>query len=222
MVRTGDIMANFQIGEFIFPRKGEVAELLKAVLAALEPGKRIDDLFVSDLLTALAREHQDAAAKIGAGIEYWVVASNKDLGYASKGFRAKQIGRDELVLFSYTDVLNRPKQRTLVAEALTQEALDITRRFRTRAFASGPLNCALTGTLIRDKTMADAVHLDPPRGQLHQKFLASEGLTYETLDLMKHPTDSGYRLVDRDLAGRWRAFQVEHLGGMAIVQRRER
>lgn len=215
-------MAKYQIGEFDFPRKGEVAELLKAVLAALEPGERVDDLFVSNLLTALAREHQDAAVKIGNGIEYWVVASNKDLGYVSKGFRAKQLGRDELILFSYTDVLNRPKQRTLVAEALTQEALDITRRFRTHAFANGPVKCALTGTMIPDKTLAAAVHLAPPRGQLHQMFLASEGLTYESLELTKHPTESGYRLVDRDLAQLWRTFQAENLGGMAIVKRRER
>lgn len=215
-------MAKYKIGEFGFPRKGEVAELLKAVLAALQPGERVDDLFVSNLLTALAREHQDAAVKIGSGIEYWMVASNKDLGYVSKGFRAKQLGRDELILFSYTDVLNRPRQRTLVAEALTQEALDITRRFRTHAFANGPVKCALTGTLIPDKTMADAVHLAPPRAQLHQMFLASEGLTYENLELTKHPTESGYRLVDRDLAQRWRSFQAENLGGMAIVKRRER
>lgn len=215
-------MAKYHIGEFIFPRKGEVTELLKGVLAALEPGERVSDLYVSNLLTALAREHHDAAAKIGNGIEYWVVASNKDLGYVSKGFRAKQIGRDELILFSYTDVLNRPKQHTLVAEALTHEALDITRKFRTHAFANGPMKCALTGSVIPDKTMADAVHLNPSRGQLHQMFLASEGLTHENLELTKHPTESGYRLVDRDLAERWRTFQSEHLGGMAIVQRRER
>lgn len=215
-------MAKYQIGEFIFPRKGEVAELLKAVLAALEPGERVSDLYVSNLLTALAREHKDAAAKIGDGIEYWVVASNKDLGYVSRGFRAKQIGRDELIQFSYTDVLNRPKQRTLVAEALTQEALDITRRFRSMAFADGPVECALTGSTIPDRTMADAVHLEPPRGQLHQMFLASEGLTYEDLKLAKHPTASGYRLVDRDVAERWKTFQAEHLDGMAIVQRRQR
>lgn len=215
-------MAAYEVGEFTFKKKGAVSELLSSVLEDLGAGEKVTDSFVSDLLTALSREHPDAADKIGAGIEYWIVASNKDLGYTSKGFRAKQLGRDELVKFSYKDVLNPPKQRTLVAEALTQEALDITRRFRTNAFAAGPVSCALTGKAITDKTMADAVHLVPPRAQLHQMFLESEGLTYETVELKKHPTESGYRLADRALVDRWRDFQEDHLDGLAVVLRRER
>lgn len=190
------------------------------MLEELEVGAMVTDSFVADLLTALAREHPEATDKVGAGIECWVVASNTDLGYTSKGFRAKQRDRDELVRFSYTDVLRPPKQRALVAEALTQEALDITRRFRTEAFAGGPVQCALTG-MIPEKTMADAVHLTPPRGQLHKAFLESEGLPYESVELVKHPVESGYRLADRELAKRWRNFQEENLDGLAIVLRRE-
>ncbi len=215
-------MAEYQVGEFSFASKKEVMEKLKSVLVELEPGAKVNDSYVAALLTALVRDHQEAVEKIGDGIEYWVVASNNDLGYATKGFRIKQIGRDELILFSYTDVLTPPKQRALVAEALTQEALDITREFRTLGFANGPAKCALTGSIIHDKKMADAVHLDPPRRQLHLNFLVSEGLTYENLKLEKHPTDSGFRLVDRNLAERWRAFQRDNLGGMGVVQRRER
>ncbi|MCM0618041.1 hypothetical protein MOD31_18615 [Paenarthrobacter sp. TYUT067] len=116
-------MATYAVGEFRFKKKGAVSELLSSVLEHLEVGERVTDPFVSDLPTALAREHPEAADKIGEGIGCWVVASNKDLGYASKGLRAKQRGRDELVLFSYKDVLTPPKRRALVAEALTQEAL---------------------------------------------------------------------------------------------------
>lgn len=213
-------MAKYVVGEFSFAKKGEVEQLLRSVLEELEVGARVTDPFVADLLTALAREHSEAVDKIGAGIEYWVVASNKDLGYTSKGFRAKQRGRDDLVRFSYTDVLRPPKQRAMVAEALTQEALDITRRFRTEAFANGPVQCALTGKLIPEKTMADAVHLTPPRGQLHGAFLTSEGLTYDSVKLVKHPVESGYRLADRELAERWSSFQESNLDGMAIVLRR--
>lgn len=211
----------YEVGEFTFKKKGAVRELLKSVLEELDAGEKVTNSFVSNLLTALAREHPAAVDKIGGGIEYWVVASNKDLGYTSKGFRAKQRGRDELVVLSYTDVLSPPKRQTLVAEALTQEALEITRQFRTDAFARGPVQCALTGKEVPEKTTADAVHLNPPRAQLHQAFLASEGLTYETVELMKHPSESGNRLADRDLAERWKRFQNEHLDGLAIVLRRE-
>ena len=214
-------MAKYVVGEFSFAKKGEVEQLLRSVLEELEVGALVTDPLVADLLTALAREHPEATDKVGAGIECWVVASNRDLGYTTKGFRAKQRGRDELVRFSYTDVLRPPKQRALVAEALTQEALDITRRFRTEAFAGGPVQCALSGKMIPEKTMADVVHLTPPRGHLHKAFLESEGLTYESVELVKHPVESGYRLVDRELAERWRNFQEERLAGLAIVFRRE-
>ncbi|MEO5318137.1 hypothetical protein PV761_06060 [Arthrobacter sp. CC3] len=219
---TGTVVATYEVGEFSFNKKGEVRELFKSVLEELDAGEKVTDSFVSALLTAMAREHPAAADKIGEGIECWVVASNKDLGYTSKGFRAKQRGREELVVFSYNDVLSPPKRLTLVAEALTQEALEITRQFRTDAFATGPVQCALTGKEIPEKTMADAVHLNPPRAQLHRAFLASEGLTYDAVGLTKHPTQSGYRLADRDLANRWKKFQTEHLDGLAIVLRRER
>jgi len=116
-------MAKYVVGEFSFAKKGEVEQLLKSTLEELEVGAVVTDPFVADLLTALVREHPEAIDKVGAGIEYWVVASNRDLGYTSKGFRAKQRGRDDLVRFSYTDVLRRPKQRALVAEALTQETV---------------------------------------------------------------------------------------------------
>lgn len=79
-----------------------------------------------------------------------------------------------------------------MAEALTKEALEITRLFRTDAFAGGPVQCALTASEVPEKTMADVVHLNPTRAQLHQKFLASEGLTYETVEMIKHPTESGF------------------------------
>lgn len=80
----------------------------------------------------------------------------------------------------------------------------------------------VTGIEIPEKTMADAIHINPPRGQLHQTFLASEGLTYESVQVDKHPTESGFRLTDRDLAARWKKFQSDHLDGLAIVLRRER
>lgn len=220
--RNGDMVAKYDVGEFSFKKKGSVSELLSSVLEDLDVGEKVTDPFVSGLLTALAREHPEAADKIGQGVEHWLVCSNRDIGYTSKGFRAKQHGREELVRFSYNDVLSPPRKQALVAEALTQEALEITRQFRTDAFATGPVQCALTGKEIPEKTMADAVHLNPPRAQLHQAFLASEGLTYDAVGLTKHPAQSGYRLSDRDLADRWKKFQNDHLDGLAIVLRRER
>jgi hypothetical protein len=106
-------MAKYVVGEFSFASKQAVRRLLSSALEELEDGEQVTDPFVADLLTALAREHPEAADKIGEGIEYWIAASNKDIGYATRGFRAKQRGRAEPVRFSYTDVLSPPKQRAL-------------------------------------------------------------------------------------------------------------
>ena len=215
-------MAKYVVGDLSYASKKEVKQLLRSALKELEDGAQVTDPSVVDLLTALAENHPEATDKVGAGIEYWIAASNNDLGYDSRGFRAKQRGRAEPVPFSYTDVIDPPTHRMLVAEALTQEALDITRQFRTDAFAGGPVPCAFTGEMIPEKTMADAIHVTPTRGQLHQAFLGSEGLTYETVELVKHPVESGYRLADRELADRWRTFQKERLAGMAIIMRGRR
>jgi hypothetical protein len=211
-------MARYQVGEYAFGKKGAVKELLSDVLKSHEPGDRVTDPFVSGLLTALVREHPEAAEKIGPGIEHWVICSNNDLQYSTKGFRVKQIGREGLVKFSYTDVLAPPTQRALVGEALTREAIDITQQLRTDAFSNGPVKCAYTGEEITEKTDAAAVHHSPARAELHKKFLASEGLSDDTVTLVKHPADSGFRLEDRGLAQRWRDFQLAHLKGMAIVK----
>lgn len=176
----------------------------------------MDDPDITELLSELVSRHPEAAEKIGPGIEFWVVCSNKDIGYASKGFRLKQVNRDELVRFSYLDVLKRPSRKDLVAEALTQEALEITREFRTQAFKDGPVLCSKTGVVITEKTDADVVHPSPSRRELHLSFLLREGLNYESVELAKHPTESGMRLKDRALAERWCDFQRQHLGGLVI------
>lgn len=207
-------MAKYEVGEYAFEKKGAVSELLSAALKKYEPGEKVTDPFVSGLLTALVREHPEAAEKIGPGIEHWVVCSNSDRQYRTRGFRAKQIGREGLVRFKYTDVLSPPTRHTLFAEALTREAIDITQQLRTDAFSAGPVKCAYTGEEITEKTDAAAVHRNPSRAELHRQFLASEGLTEESVELLAHPA----RLEDRELAEKWRRFQTSHLSGMSIVK----
>lgn len=192
-------MVETEFGEYT---KAAITRLFSSYLRTHAHGEKVDDPAITELLSELVSRHPEAAEKIGPGIEFWVVCSNKDIGYTSKGFRLKQVNRDELVRFSYLDVLKRPNHKDLVAEALTQEALEITREFRTQAFKDGPVLCAKTGVVITEKTDADVVHLSPSRRELHLSFLLREGLNYESVELVKHPTESGMRLKDRALAER--------------------
>ncbi|MCC3293223.1 hypothetical protein LJ756_01155 [Arthrobacter sp. zg-Y411] len=216
-------MAKYQVGEFEFVSKAAVKTLLSEELKSRVPGDIVTDPFVSGLLTALVGEHVDAMDKIGPGIEHWVVCSNVDLGFPGKGFRIKQIGSDELVEFGYGKVITPPSEVGRVAEALTQEAIEITRQVRTDAFQNGPAKCADSGAIITDKKDAKAVHRHPVRAELHRQFLESEGLEYEDVALTPAtPARSGRRLADRELAQRWCDFQLARIDGMEVVKiRRE-
>ena len=209
-------MAKYQVGEFEFESKATVRRFLSEVLKSYAPGDIVTDPFVSGVLTALLREHPEAAEKIGPGIEHWVVCSNGDLGYSGKGFRVKQVGSNELVEFGYGKVISPPSHLGRVAEALTQEAISITRQVRTDAFQNGPVECVDTGAIITEKKDAEAVHRSPVRAELHRQFLASEGLTYEAVALA--PARSGWQLADRELAGRWCDFQRARIDGMVVVK----
>ncbi|GAB3283371.1 hypothetical protein GCM10027449_26310 [Sinomonas notoginsengisoli] len=69
-----------------------------------------------------------------------------------------------------------------------------------------------------NKTEAQAIHVIPNRAVLHAQFLAQEGLTVDEVKLEPVPGASGKRLVDRELAARWRAFQQSQLDGMRIAK----
>ena len=211
---------NYYAGSHQFASRAAVKRYIGDRLEALSVGTRVADAKLQEVLNALASEHPRPQEKIGAGIEWWVVSSNADLHHRSgnKGFRIKQRGRVELVDFSYTKVLYPPSDIQQLRTALTEEARDITEQFRTDAFKDGPVCCIWTGELISKKTDGQAIHVNPPRSVLYELFLAQEGISVSQVALEAHPGISGKRLVDRDLAARWREFQHAHLDGMAIAK----
>lgn len=206
----------YEVGGYEFSSRAQAKKRLSEALNTYRPGDRVDDSWISGLLTALAHEHPRADEKIGKGIEYWVVCSNSDIGSPHNGFRAKQIGREGLVEFGFGKVIYPKPHAGQVAEALTQEALDITRQYRTDAFKNGPVICADTGDAIVEKTDAKAIHRNPNRAELHSKFLASEKISCDDVVLVQ--TKAGQRLADRELARRWCAFQRARIEGLAIVK----
>ena len=128
-----------------------------------------------------------------------------------------QVGRTGTVPFGYSKIIKKPGLRAKLAEALTQEAIHVTREFRERSFAAGEVRCADTGAIISDIRLANAVHRRPVRRELHQLFMTAEGLTVEEIGLVKASPGPGYRLEDRKLAERWVAFQRARMDGMDIV-----
>lgn len=178
---------------------------------------QVDDDALVAVLNHLAGLHPEAETKFASGITGWVVVPNNDLGRNTVGYRAILAKGGSSEKFGYSKVLRPQEKKYFVAEALTQEALEITRKFRRDRFEQGPVRCADTGELIVDNKQAEAVHRRPVRGVLHQQFLASEGLTYEEVEIMP-AQPAGRQLVDRQLAKRWCAYQTARLDGMDIVK----
>ena len=183
-------------------------------------GTVITDPQVISVLNTLIELDVDATEKIGPGIDHWVVYSNRDVNpnRNSAGYRIMRVDGTGPIKFGYGDVLTPPKPRTFVQRALTDEVADLMVEFRRQQFSAGPVYCAKTGVPIDDFINSKAVHHNPTRSQLHEAFLSSEGITFETVALEKKaPPKSGFLLADRSLAARWRDYQRARLDGIRLV-----
>lgn len=182
-------------------------------------GTVVTDLEVVSILNNLIQLDIAATEKIGKGIDHWVVFSNRDINRNSAGYRIMRVDGTGPITFGYSDVLRQPTAKTFVQRALNDEAAELMLNFRQEQFRAGPVYCEKTGVLIDHFLHAKAVHLDPTLSDLHEAFLTSEGLTFDTVGLVKqrHPR-GGYLLADRDLAARWVRFQGARLGGVRLQQ----
>jgi hypothetical protein len=216
-------VAEYIVDQYSFRSKKAAEDYLSKMLNSHEVGMQVTDPELTGFLTALAHRHPNPAEKIGNGISHWVVMRNNDLpGFASShlGFRIVQVDSSTPVPFSYSKVIRPLSDQSKFAAAMTMDALAVTRGYRREAFDRGPVICAETGESIPDIHDAQAIHRNPGLGQLHQMFLAREGLTRDQVEIYKPDGKSEYRLVDRHLARRWVEFQKDNLAGMRIVKTR--
>ena len=212
-------MPKYLVGVIEFDSKAHLKRVLAGAKFEQPHLTRVSDPSIAETLSSLIELDDEAGDKIGAGIDHWVVFDNSvDTLYRSTGFRPMRVDGSGPVRFSYMDVIDKPTRKQLVQEALTLEAIQITLEWRQAQFDDGPAKCARSGDLIEHYKDAQAIHLSPPRRVLHAHFLSGEGLNFDTVEIVKHPTDSGFRLRDRSLAERWCTYQREHLTGMAIAK----
>lgn len=210
-------MAEYNIGSDTFPSKQKALDYLSQQLENYDDGQIVQDESLARILTELVSLHDEAEEKTGSGISHWLVTRNNESGYRTRGFSIVQKGGTTTIPFGYSKVIRQPGQRAKLAEALTQEAIDVTREFRERSFATGEVKCADTGKIISDIRLANVVHRRPMRRELHKQFMATEELSFEEILLIKANPGSGYRLEDRNLAARWVEFQRDRLDGLDIV-----
>lgn len=212
-----DIRTNFPRGYVTRARKILRDGKLDQDGQLMADGTRVSDPDVVRTLNELIQLDVDATEKIGPGIAYWVVYSNRDQKWNSAGYRIMRVDGTGPVKFGYNDVLRLPTREVYVHRALNDEAADLMVQFRISQFAAGPVYCVETQVLIDDLLNSKAIHVDPTVGELHAAFLASEGTTYEEIGLIKRDLPlGGYSLADRTQAERWVEFQRARLDGVRL------
>lgn len=207
-----------------FPRgyMSNARQVLKAGKLDLDGKPKANGTVVTDpevvsILNTLIHLDIAATEKIGKGISHWVVYSNRDLMRNSTGYRIMRVDGTGPITFGYLDVLHPPSAKSFVQRALNDEAAELMVEFRKERFRTGPVYCRKTGVLIEDFLNAKAVHVDPKLSDLHEAFLRSEGLSIESVGLVKQSFPrGGYLLEDRELAARWVEFQKGRLDGVDL------
>jgi Protein of unknown function (DUF3223) len=198
-----------QIGELQFATKAAAVAHFRRILHAYPIGPTVPEPEATQLKWLLHR-HDEAAIKIGAGIDHFQIACAL---YGKKGFvvvRCDGTTTD----FSYLRCVDgkAPSTRAQVFEAMRAEVqgniLDRKQAyFNAHADAAGKVKCAVTGALISiDEAHAD--HAAPwTFNNLAVAFLTARGIKPDDPSLITPPADNQYqpRLVDRVLAGAWRA-----------------
>ena len=204
-----------RVGEQDFRSLAALKRHLSERLNAYEIGDIVSDDDEA-ILRELVTWHDDPDRKIGPGIATFEVHANSDLGYKTRGFRIRQ-AEGHLEHFGYNDVIKKPSHRARVTEALKNEGIEITRKFRRDAFATGePVACFYSGKAIASTEAAEAVHHDPTMRDLAAKFVVAHG-GWDQIEVTRSKSISGHRLVDDELADQWRAYQNAHLNGLRIA-----
>lgn len=193
--------------------------ILKAGKEGKDDMTRVVDLEVIEILNALIELDKDAAEKIGPGIDYWVTHYNNDLEPPrnSQGYRIMRVDGTGPVTFGYTDVLKPKAHESFVKRALSEEVADLMVEFRKSKLADGPVTCNGTGRTLQRIEETQAKHVNPELKELHRDFIAHEGLTFDDIQYENLKNQGlGFRLVDRDLAERWRDFQSHNMDGLEL------
>lgn len=197
------------VGSRTFDSVGEAEEFLQTdVIAAHDGAPRIPIGPIHDFLEDLLNLHEDALAKIGAGIDHFRV----DPASAWKtGVPVKASNRTLVVIrtngteedWSWTGIVSNPKPITQVRSALRNEVYGSIQKMKKDAFAAGPLICARTGATIGNTNELQIRHDSPSFAKLTDDFAASIG-GWSVIGTMS--TGAGAEISDPAVRSAWVSY----------------
>jgi hypothetical protein len=203
-----------ELGSRTFPTKGIAKTYIRTeILRAYPIGEPISDPEHVAVLMDVLRRKENAAEKIGSGINYFYVdLTSRFRSYVRADARTIVIhhrsANEVDVDFGYERVIDDSSDVDYAKEALRHAVQDRRDDFKFSHFLDGATPLDQHGTPIESHEHAEIRYVDPDWGQLTSDFAASEGgwVVLETHSGDGVEAQIGRRLISDYLAGKWRDY----------------
>jgi hypothetical protein len=207
-----EIAMRVEVGELSFASAAEAIAHFSDMLNRYGPDDTISLEDTRELLWLLAR-HPDAAQKRGPGVLGFMIEELPSGARRFRIFRKDYTSTD----FSYRKCISKPPAPLAKVSAALRievrgDVLDAKRKyFEDHGDDAGRVPCRLTNKLVTIDE-ADADHAEPYTFHvLVTMFLGALELRVDAIRLEPLEDDQyGRRLLDRDLAAKWRRFHHQH------------
>jgi hypothetical protein len=199
------------VGSTVFDSVGEAESFIRTdVIAAHDGVPRIPAGPIHDFVEDLLNLHEDAIAKIGAGIDHFRV---DPASLWKTGVPVKPSNRTLVVVrtdgteedWSWTGIVTKPTAITQVRSALRNAVYDAIQKMKRDAFTAGPLFCARTGATIGTPNDVQIRHHSPSFAKLTDDYAASIG-GWGVIGTMS--TGAGAEVSDPAVKAAWVSYFV--------------
>ena len=176
----------------------------QAILYRYEIGDIVTDRGDHVFLNAVLSRHPRARDKIRCGVLRFEIRQNLQYPGQRSIFLIRMDGSD--TDFGYRKCLKPPTMEQEVTAALRHAISDQIVDFVKRAFGSDkPVNCAVTGVVMKSYAEAHVDHAPPTFLDLAETFVAEQG-GWTRFALSRADRQVGARLADAALAAEWAAY----------------
>ncbi len=199
-------MPKFWIGSREYPTKKAAQEAVRDVLYGYSVGSIVDKEEHHLLLLDLLDLHEEADAKIGVGVESFVIAPPLQGPYP--GFEVIRTDGTQID-FSYLACLSPPSYRKQVSSAMRVEVKDDVSAYFTSRAAANTLVSDESGRTLDLSDTHVSYYRGPSFAELAAAFAHDAG-GWDTIELTTSRDPGRGQFTDRQLAERWREYHQEH------------
>lgn len=191
------------IGRVAFATQAEAQEFIREILNSTRWGVPLEG-DAHEFVRSLLDRHPRAAEKIGSGVSYFTVNSDRN---GDRCFYIHRLDGGEPQHFSYKkSLLGKDDLRSLVVGALNRAIDEQIWGFRDSELAKGPRICEYTGAPIT-KESYHVDHHNPTFYELYTQWLSISGLAIADIRISEgSDNEIGRRMTDQVQKESWQQF----------------